>query len=274
MRETGRKKTVVLFGGTWEGHELARSLTGAGYQVLLCVATDYGRQVLGELEDHPLLEVRTGRMDEKEMEDMLRRRRPWLVIDATHPYAWLATCSIRKACAGLGLKVLRCIRPGSFDPSEENQGEVLYFSSPGEAADYLGQAAYGRDRPGILLTTGSKELKAFAGIPDFSRRVYARVLPSHPALEACFQAGLEGRHVIAMQGPFCAATNAAQLEEFDCGWLVTKDTGEKGGFGEKLEGARRAGARVAVIARPGQESGFSVEEILAYLTQTERREEG
>ena len=65
--EAGRK--VLLFGGTSEGHELARILTGRGQKVVLSVATEYGRDVLEQsLLKSPLLEVRTGRLDLPQME--------------------------------------------------------------------------------------------------------------------------------------------------------------------------------------------------------------
>ena len=55
-------------------------------------------------------------------------------------------------------------------------------------------------RGNILLTTGSKELAAYSGIPDFAQRVYARVLPMDASLEACRAAGLKAAHIIACRG--------------------------------------------------------------------------
>lgn len=56
--------------------------------------------------------------------------------------------------------------------------------------------------------------------------------------------GYEGRHIIAMQGPFSAEMNRAHLREYNCRFLVTKDGGKTGGFEEKLKGAQEAGAEV------------------------------
>ena len=260
-------RKLVLFGGTSEGRELARILTGKGWQVILCVATGYGSQVLGGLLDLPLLKVHVGPMGEQEMEELFRQESPRVVIDATHPYARVVSETVKQAAAQAGLVLFRCIRPSQ---SWEEGEDVAAAADLEEGVRFLAEAP--AKRPGILVTTGSKELAAFQALPDYENRVYARVLPSHASLESCFQLGLKGRHVIAMQGPFSAATNAALLEEFDCGWLVTKDTGARGGFQEKLEGAFQAGAKVLVIGRPVQEEGLEMQQILEKLEQMEGRQ--
>ena len=50
------------------------------------------------------------------------------------------------------------------------------------------------------------------------------------------------------------------------GYLVTKDGGRAGGFEEKAAAAREAGAELVVIGRPA-ETGYTLEEILSWLTQ-------
>lgn len=52
-----------------------------------------------------------------------------------------------------------------------------------------------------------------------------------------------------MHGPFSRALNAAILEQYRIRWMVTKDGGAAGGFGEKLDAARDAGAELVVIGR-------------------------
>ena len=111
-------------------------------------------------------------------------------------------------------------------------------------------------RGNILLTTGSKELAAYSSIPDFTQRVYARVLPMDASLEACRAAGLKATHVIAMQGPFSEEMDLATLRFADAAWMVTKDGGEAGGFPAKASAARKAGAGLVVIGRPPQREGF------------------
>lgn len=58
--------------------------------------------------------------------------------------------------------------------------------------------------------------------------------------------------------------NLALLKSIDARWMVTKESGRAGGFEEKVEAARRAGAGLIVIGRP-EEGGISLQEALDIL---------
>ena len=73
--------------------------------------------------------------------------------------------------------------------------------------------------------------------------------------------GYEGRHIIAMQGPFSMEMNLALLREFKCRFIVTKDGGKTGGMEEKLEASRAAGVRTLLIDRPKSAGGISLEDV-------------
>lgn len=109
-------------------------------------------------------------------------------------------------------------------------------------------------RPNILITTGSKELAPYTQIPDFAARCYVRALPTVEALEKCRQLGFRREHLILMQGPFSEEMNVAQLRYADAGYLVTKASGETGGFPEKCEAALALGVEVVCIGRPKEVS--------------------
>jgi precorrin-6Y C5,15-methyltransferase (decarboxylating) len=47
--------------------------------------------------------------------------------------------------------------------------------------------------------------------------------------------------------------------------MVTKDSGEPGGFGEKLRAARRAGTKVILVSRPEEENGCEYGELIKIL---------
>ena len=240
--------SVLLFGGTAEGHQLACRLAGAGCRVTCCVATDYGRELL---EPMPGLTVLTGRMDQNAMETEMAKGYD-CVVDATHPYAAQVSGNIRAAAQAVGLPYERLLRP------REEAGDVLWADSPAQAAQMLA------DLPGnILLTTGSKDLALFAAYKD---RAWVRVLPSLDSLRTALELGYPAGHIICMQGPFSRQMNTATLVSMDGKILVTKDTGKAGGFGEKVEAAREAGARLLVIRRPVQETGLELEALFQKLT--------
>lgn len=242
---------ILLFGGTAEGHTLAQRLAQAGHLVTCCVATDYGRDVL---EPQPNLTVRMGRMDQQAMEAQMGKGFD-CVVDATHPYAAQVSGNILAAARAAGLPYERLLRP------TQEAGDVLWADSPQQAAEIL------ETIPGnVLLTTGSKDLAVFAKLRDYQERLWVRILPSLDSLSTALALGYPASHIICMQGPFSRQMNWATLQSMDGKILVTKDTGKAGGFGEKVQAAREAGARLLVIRRPVMETGMELEALLEKLT--------
>lgn len=235
---------VVIFSGTTEGRELSVETAALGMETLVCVATEYGKEVQTQ---EPGIQVHSGRLDVEGMTQVLAGAD--LCVDATHPYAREASRNIREAAKEAGVPCHRLLRRESQLPP----GCIL-VDSAADAARFL-QGVEGN----ILLTTGAKELASFA--PVGVHRLYPRVLPAVESLEACEALGISRSNVIAMQGPFTQELNVALIRQFSIGWLVTKDGGAAGGFAEKVRAAQETGARLVVIRRP-KEDGESFETIL------------
>lgn len=191
--------------------------------------------------------VRCGRLEPDAMAELLQNAD--LCVDATHPYAVEATRNIRSACGQAGVEYHRLLRPASPLPA----GSAV-FAAAGQAAEYLAKT-----EGGILLATGAKELAVFAGIDP--NRLFPRVLPTVEGITACEKANIPHRNIIAMQGPFSYAMNAALLQQFHIQFMVTKDGGAAGGFAEKVQAAQDSGVQLVVIRRP-EEQGETAEEIL------------
>ena len=235
---------LVIFSGTTEGREFSRAAAALGAAVTVCVATDLGAEEQGSA---PGVTVHAGRLDADEMAALLRNAA--LCVDATHPYATEATHNIRAAAGMAGVEYHRLLRRASELPA----GSVV-LPGASEAAAYLADKA-GR----ILLTTGAKELPAFAALDP--ARLYPRVLPTLAGITACEAAGVPHRNIIAMQGPFTLGLNVALMRQFEIDYLVTKDGGAQGGFAEKAEAAAQCGAQLIVLRRP-DEQGETAETIL------------
>ena len=235
---------VVVFSGTTEGRSFSRALAALGAAVTVCVATELGAEEQGCADG---ITVRTGRLDAEEMTALLRGAA--LCVDATHPYAAEATRNIRAAAAAAGVEYHRLLRPASPLPA----GSVV-LGSAAQAAQYLA-ATQGN----VLLTTGAKELAAFAGLD--AARLCPRVLPTVAGITACEGAGIPHRNIIAMQGPFTLELNLALMQQFHIRYLVTKDGGSAGGFAEKAQAAAQSEATLVVLRRP-EECGETAEEIL------------
>ena len=176
----------------------------------------------------------------------MRSEAPDLVVDATHPFAALATKNIRLAAARLGIPLERIQRPKSR--AQDWTGDVEWARDAGAAARALTRTA-----GNILLTTGVNTLWVYAQALD-KGRLYARVLPCARSLLACEELEMPPGHVIAMQGPFTRALNAALYDMLDIRVMVSKDSGAAGGVEEKVLPALAREIHVIMIERPGEES--------------------
>lgn len=246
---------LLIFAGTTEGRLLARYVSARpDITATVCVATQYGSAVLdGQGRNYTLI---SERLDRVRMLELMRKGCFDLCIDATHPYAVEATENIKYASASANLPYLRLLREESLLQNE------VYCKEASEAVEIVN-----RQGGNILITTGSRNLKAFTGISGFSSRVYARVLPTLEAIQKCESLGVGKGRIIAMQGPFSQELNEALMRQFDIAQLVTKDSGAPGGFMEKISAANACSVRVIIIGRPLEETGLSLEEIIKRLEE-------
>ena len=271
-------KTLMLFAGTTEGRSLCEYLAQSGCITHVYVATEYGRELLTEKDS---LIVHTGRLDEQQMYDELKRIKPDIVLDATHPYAVIVTQNIYQACKVVGVPYVRVRRemqeePGNADSVMQMSGTHIADADGKRYTDETSDSVYVKDTQAavdylkgetgnILITTGSKELHLYTQIPDYESRCTARVLPAQSVVETCTELGFTGKHLICMQGPFDLEMNLATLRYANADFLVTKASGKNGGYDEKCEAALAAGVHLVVIGRPKEQ----VEPVMS-LAQAEK----
>lgn len=250
---------VLIFSGTTEGRELAETLTGAGISCEVCVATEYGKEVM---EPRAQLRIHQGRMDASAMEELMQKEPFLAVVDATHPYAVEVSENIRESAKKAELPYLRLKRDTETERRRaETLGAVTYVESTADCVRFLKGT-----RGNIFLTTGSKELSHYTAEEELRSRLYVRVLPGVESIGICQEQGLAGKQIIAMQGPFSAELNAALLRQYQIAVLVTKESGHAGGFLEKIKAAERVGIPVVVIGNPDVYGGDTGEEILKKIS--------
>ncbi len=240
---------ILLLGGTSESGPVARMLLGMGHRVLVSTLTDLSLS----LPEHERLERRAGRLGPEAMAALVRRGDVRLIVDATHPYAAEVSRTALAASEATGVLCVRLLRETAVAPAED----VTFADTHEEAA----RLACGDGRP-VLLTVGTRNLAPY--VEEAERRggtLYARVLPTRGATEACARARIPPERRIAARGPFSVEQNRAHLRERDIGVLVTKDSGRAGGTPEKLHAARLAGCRIVVLRRPPAEGGHACHSI-------------
>lgn len=264
---TTKAGRVVIFGGTTEGRLLYEGCRKQGVEVSVYVATKYGGRILETAGRAPGLEsggdgmqgaIHCGRLEPEEMVRAIEQEQARLVLDATHPFARKVTEHIRAACAQLDIPYRRVCRTA---PEEEDVPEGMYFDSIEEVVSFL----EGKDG-NVLVTTGSRDLDVYRRLDGYRERLYVRILPDAATISDCLAMGIGGRHLSAMQGPFSEEMNYGFLKEFGIRWMVTKQSGAVGGFPEKRNAAKRAGAALLII-RNQKETGISLQEALDILEE-------
>ena len=102
---------VIVFAGTTEGYGLCRFL--GENQIPVSWLCCHRSTEQNSLQEGEFLHVRAGRLTRPEMEELLKRERPQLVLDATHPYAAEVTENIRTACSNTEISCIRVLRNDS-----------------------------------------------------------------------------------------------------------------------------------------------------------------
>ncbi|MDR3192762.1 MAG: precorrin-3B C(17)-methyltransferase [Treponema sp.] len=272
---------LFVFAGTTEGRlfiEKFKSTAQVPFSMFVFTATEYGVSLLREAcvsaqEAQGLsprgaeIRFRSGRLDAEAMYREMLRHKPSYAVDCTHPHAVEVSRNIRAACDRAGCGYLRIGRKPSAEAAAAGGGDgtpyVECVDSMEDAAEFL------RGREGrILLTTGSKGLEAF-GAEDLRNRVFPRILPMEESIRKCRALGFPAKNILCMQGPFSEDFNRSLLREIGASWMVTKDSGDEGGFLNKIGAAQKEGVPV-VLLRPVAEElyadkGASIEEVVSCL---------
>lgn len=288
-------KKVLIYAGTTEGRELAQELAKERIYCDISVATEYGRQIMDE-KISPYICILQGRMTAEQMRRKYESEQYLAVVDATHPFATEVSVNIRESLRGLDIPYFRLGREkipgeagerqaggrqagerqaeerqaGERQAGEQQAGEQnymvrKYFQNTAACVEAL-KKTEGK----IFLTTGSKELSVFCREETIRKRLVVRVLPGMESLRECVRNGLEGRQIIAMQGPFSKEMNLAMIRQYQASVLVTKESGKTGGEDTKLAAAGEAQIPSYIILRPDEKTPvMDMNEVLMQIRRLE-----
>lgn len=222
---------ILVLGGTSEETQVAALLAEKGLAAVICRATDYSRAA-----GPPGMTVLTGRLDRAALAELVAARGIDLVIDATHPYA----VEISRNAMTLPAAYIRFQRPAAPIPADPRV-EIM--------GDYAALAQrVGSLKGKILWTAGIRHLDLLAGLAR--ENIFVRCLPVADSRERCRAAGIPDANVITGYGPFSMADNERLYREYGIQILVTRESGDAGGFSEKVRPALALGLTVLVVARP------------------------
>ena len=233
------ENAVWVFSGTGDGNALVRALADRQGPIVVSTASEYGGEVARE--DCPGVTVWAGRQGVEARRRALQGSHARVIVDATHPYAQQMSEQLIGLSRELDIPYLRYERPSTLDSET-----TLLCGSVEEAAERA--VATGQR---IFLATGSKDLATFLGAPSADQREwFVRITPEPALIRRAIDLGIPRDHILAMQGPFSEAFNTAlwRDQRIDC--VVTKDSGEAGGFSAKARAAAALNIPLLVIRRP------------------------
>jgi len=250
------KHALWIFSGTSDGNALANELAQQGYPVVVSAATEYGGEVAAQHCSG--VSVWAGHQGVEARKQVLSQNQARVIVDATHPYANLISEQLMGLSKSLNIPYLRFERPSSF--AADSGIECNSTEQAAEQAIALGRR--------IFLTTGSKDLAVFLQAPGAAEREwFVRVTPEPEFIQRAIDLGVPRSHICAMQGPFSEAFNTALWRDLKIDCVITKDSGDAGGYQAKVSATQALNIPLLVIKRPKLEYPFATSTFDAALSQ-------
>lgn len=227
---------ILLLGGTSESLQIADELTRRGLPFVLSVTTDYGE----ELSEHHARMVSRRVLTPKLFTPFLIEHHIHLIIDATHPFARVVSQIAIEASIKNHVGYIRFERPQLVE-----EGPYL------KLVDNLKEACNRvKSQKGIVyLSTGSKTADKYAEIIGI-QRLHVRVLPTEYALKKLANIGFSTNQIDAIQGPFSTKLNVELFSRANSSFVITKESGRRGGVQEKIKACESLKIQCVVIKRP------------------------
>jgi len=232
---------IIVLGGTKDGIIIGRKLQDYGYQVMVSAKSQYGRDIIYKhgLQPYPEpLGISSG-----EMFNTLINNHFAVVVDATHPFSTEVTKGAITACNRANIPFIRFERPCSPTPNSNKIKRVKGFQ---EAAS-LAKGILGT-KP-AFLAIGSNSLNKFTEQINLDRLV-VRILPVKESIAHCLSLGISPKNIVAIQGPVSYSLNKALFENYQTSLLITKDSGDEGGLGEKVKAGLDLDMDIIIVNRP------------------------
>lgn len=229
---------MLILGGTSDALEIANKMYKHSDKIIYSTATEYGFQVSDKKISAKVIQ---GRLDSEQLKGFCANNSVCTILDATHPYAELASTNAMKVCNELNLSYIRYERK-----STELFGQNVLICDNYEEAGRLAEGLSGI----IFITTGSKNVDKILNQISDNSRVRVRVLPMSSSIKSLEDLRLNSDNIIAMKGPFTEDMNYIMLKESKACVLICKDSGKRGGTKEKLKTAKKLGIITILIKRP------------------------
>jgi cobalt-precorrin-5B (C1)-methyltransferase len=227
---------ILILGGTTEGRLAVRVADAAG--------SPYWYSTRGEFQQIECLHGThiTGALDEAAMADFCSEHGIRLLVDAAHPFATELHRTVAEVAESSDLPVVRIERSYPADGPD-----ILWCESYDDAISRL--EADGITR--LLALTGVQTIGKLRGY-WLRHDCWFRILRRDESLEKAAREDFPQERLVYYEDEDTSGLIARLQPQA----ILTKESGESGGFSEKVDAARAAGIPVYAVRRPALPSGF------------------
>ena len=177
-----------------------------------------------------------GAMDAEAMKAFVREHGIRLIVDAAHPFASTlhqTIAAVSKECQVPFIRYERIYPPR--DP------DIIWIDDYSQIPD---------DIHSLLATTGVQSISRLKSLEARGVRVYYRILPRESSVALAKEQG-------ATPDQLCYYEDSSVID-IDAEAILLKESGETGGFSEKVAAARAKGMRIIALKRPELTQGDCV----------------
>ena len=209
---------ILIFGGTTEGRKAVEVLEEAAKPYYYSTKT--GEQDITLHQGHRI----DGALDEEAMQSFCQEHNIRLIVDAAHPFASQLHQTIARVSEKMNIPVVRYERIyPSRDPS------ITWID------DY---SQIPCDIHSLLATTGVQSISHLKWLEERGCKVVYRILNRDSSIQLAYQQG-------ATANQLCFYPHTVDAEA-----MLLKESGESGGFNEKVAEAKEKGMRIIALKRP------------------------
>lgn len=228
---------ILIFGGTTEGRKAATVCESTAKPFYYSTKTESQH-----IETAHGIHI-TGGLEEKDIIDFCKEKGIKLIIDAAHPFAEALHQNIALASGKLNIPVVRYER--SYP---EKERDLLWFDSYNEAISYLEKD----NIDNLLALTGVNTVSKLK--PYWQKHnCWFRVLDRDESRSIIQKEGFPIEKVLYYQQ---GEDETPLFEKLKPQAIITKESGESGGFNEKVSAARKLNISVLVVKRPALSPDF------------------
>ena len=226
---------VLIFGGTTEGR--------LAVDVCEQASAPYYYSTKGDLQQVPLVHgVRlTGAMTADDIRCFCQQHGVRLIVDAAHPFAE----GLHRAVADVGLPVVR-IETRQRTPLPSGIIECSDFD------DAVRRLCHDRPRR-LLALTGVNSIARLAEYWRGGGDTIFRILRRQESLQKAKDEGFPTEKLVFYESTSTLPTADEErrlMEQVECDAIITKQSGEEGGFPAKVAAAQALGLKIYVVKPP------------------------